>query len=62
VLEEIFMKRIVHKSYSFKEAQRWDIRQQVSMSHEQRQKAAKELRRRVFGKNAKDVRLCLKGR
>jgi len=56
------MKRIVHKSYSFKEAQRWDIRQQVSMSHEQRQKAAKELRRRVFGKNAKDVRLCLKGR
>ena len=56
------MKRVVRKSPSFKAAEWWDIRQQVSLSHEQRQEAAKELRHRVFGKNARDVRFRLKGR
>lgn len=50
------MKRIVHKSYSYTEAERWDIKQQLSLSPEERQKAAKELKVRVFGKTAKDVR------
>jgi len=50
------MKRIVHKSRDFKAAELWDIKQQVSLSPEERQKAAKELKARFFGKNTKDVR------
>jgi hypothetical protein len=50
------MKRIVHKSHNFAEAELWDINQQVSLSPEERQTAAKELKSRVFGKNARDVR------
>jgi len=50
------MKRIVHKSRDFREAELWDIKQQVSLSPEERQKAAKELKARVFGNQTKDVR------
>jgi len=50
------MKRIVHKSRDFGEAELWDIKQQVSLSPEERQKAAKELKARVFGNQTKDVR------
>lgn len=50
------MKRVVHKSHNFSEAELWDIRQQVSLSPEERQKAAKELKSRVFGKKTRDVR------
>jgi hypothetical protein len=53
------MKRIIHKSQSFTEAESWDITQQVSLSPEERQKAAKELKTRVFGKTTKDVRESL---
>jgi hypothetical protein len=56
------MKRIVHKSHSYTEAECWDIKQQVSLSPEERQKAAKELRIRVFGKATKDVRESLNKR
>lgn len=50
------IKRAVHISYEFVDAESWDIEQQVSLSPEERQKAAKELRSRVFGKTVRDVR------
>ena len=50
------MKRILHKSRSFKEAEEWDIQQQISMNPQERLQAAKILRERVFGKNTPDVR------
>jgi hypothetical protein len=50
------MKRIFHKSKSFKEAEKWDILQHIRMTPGERQAAAAELRRRVFGKDAPDVR------
>jgi hypothetical protein len=50
------MERIYKKSNSFKEAEEWDINQQLSMTSEERQAAAKELRERVYGPNPKDVK------
>ncbi|MFC1822573.1 hypothetical protein ACFL9T_07685 [Thermodesulfobacteriota bacterium] len=50
------MERIVNKSHNFKEAEEWDILQHIQMSPEERQKAAEELRKRVYGKNAPDIR------
>jgi len=50
------MEKIVHISRDFREAEEWDILQQVSMTPEQRQEAAAELRRRVYGENCPDVR------
>jgi len=50
------MKRILHKSRSFKEAEEWDIQQQISMNPQERLQAAKILRERVFGRNTPDVR------
>ena len=50
------MKRIVHKSHSFKEAEKWDIQQQINMTPQQRLEAAKELSKRVYGTNLLDVR------
>jgi hypothetical protein len=50
------MKRIVKKSNDFKDAEEWDILQHIKMSSEERQKAASELRMRVYGKNAPDVK------
>jgi NTP pyrophosphatase (non-canonical NTP hydrolase) len=50
------MERIVHKSRSFEEADRWDIEQHISMTPEERQEVAQELRERVYGRDAPDVR------
>ena len=50
------MERIVHKSHSFKEAEEWDILQHIQMSPEERQNAAKELKKRVYGNHAPDIR------
>jgi hypothetical protein len=50
------MERIAHKSRNFREAAEWDVEQHVSMTPNQRMLAAKVLRERVYGKNAKDVR------
>jgi len=52
------MERVVHKSKGFQEAEDWDVEQQVAMTPEQRLRAAKELRDRVYPVNAKDVRAC----
>ncbi len=43
------MKRIVNKAKNFREAERWDILQQITMTAEERQRAAQELRKRVYG-------------
>jgi len=53
------MKKVVHKSSSFKAAELWDISQHISLSSEERQEVARELRHRVFGKKARDVRARL---
>lgn len=50
------MKKIVHKSNSFKDAEEWDIQQQINMTPQQRLLAAKILRERVYGKNPIDIR------
>ena len=50
------MERVLQKSRSFKQAEEWDILQHVCMTPEQRQKAADQLREKVYGKNAADVR------
>jgi hypothetical protein len=47
---------IVNKAVGFRKAREWDIKQQLSMTPEQRQRAAKELKLRFFGKKSPDVR------
>lgn len=54
--------RVFHKSFDFADAERWDIEQHVRMSPKERQKAARELKRRVFGKSPLDVRDAHKAR
>jgi len=54
------VKKVVKISKSFKEAEEWDIEQQITMTPQERQRVAKELKRRVYGKNTKDVRECYK--
>lgn len=50
------MERVVNIAKNHEEAERWDINQQISLTPTERQKIAKLLRERVFGKNAKDVK------
>ncbi len=50
------MKRIVNKAKNHKEAEEWEIHQEVNMTPEERQKVAKELKRRFFGNKPLDVR------
>jgi hypothetical protein len=50
------MKRIVHKSRSFKEAEEWDIRQQQALTPQERQHIARELKERVYGAHCPDIR------
>jgi len=50
------MERVVHRASSHEEARRWDIEQNVSMTPEQRLRAARELKDRAFPAEAKDVR------
>jgi cytochrome c len=56
------MKPIVHKATGFQDADAWDIAQHIQMTPEERQKAAKELRDRCYGKNAPDVRDKIKSK
>jgi len=48
--------RVFRKSRNFAEAEEWDIQQHVQMTPEERQEAAYQLRKRVYGKKAPDVR------
>ena len=50
------MIKIGHKSTSFQEAEQWDIFQHVQMTPEERQEAAADIRRRVYGTDSPDVR------
>ena len=50
------MKRVVNISKNGHDAQKWDIKQQISMSVEERQNAARLLKERVYGKNLPDIR------
>ena len=50
------MKRICNKAKNFKDAEEWDIEQQLRMTPEERQSASKELRERVYGKKTADVK------
>lgn len=52
------MERVVHKASSHEEARLWDIEQHISMTPEQRMRAARELKNRAFPPEAKDVRAC----
>ena len=50
------MERIFNKSENFIEAEEWDILQEVQMTPDERQEAAKELAKRVYGTDTPDVR------
>jgi len=50
------MRRVVNIARGHKEAAKWDLLQQTSMSPEERQRVAKKLKERVFGKKVLDVR------
>lgn len=55
-LQVLFMERICNIADDFSQAEEWDIAQQVSMTREERQAAAKALKERFFGKDCPDVR------
>ena len=50
------MERIVFKTRDFKEAEKHDIEQNISMTPVERQEAAKKIRETVYGKDNPDVR------
>ena len=50
------MKRIVNISKNFKDADEWDISQHIKLTSEERQKIAKILKIKFYGKKNKDVR------
>lgn len=50
------MERIAHKARSFEEADAWDRAQHRALTPEERLENAAELRRRVYGADALDVR------
>ena len=52
----MLMDRTVNKAKSHAEADRWDVEQQMAMTPKERLRAARELKRRVFPADAKDVR------
>lgn len=54
------MQRVMHKTRTFRQADEWDIRQQLGMSAQQRIRIVRELQKRVYSDTAKDVRACHK--
>ena len=56
------MERICNKAKNYKEAEEWDIKQQLSMTSEERQDAAKELRERVYGRDNIDIKDSIRKR
>jgi hypothetical protein len=51
------MERVAYKAKNFQEAARWDIEQNVRMTPQERWRAARALKDRLYPK-AKDVREC----
>jgi len=54
------MKRVVNIAKNFKEAEEWDIIQQINMTQRERQRIAKELKKKAFGKKVKNIRKLYK--
>lgn len=54
------MNRTFNKAENHREAEMWDILQQIKMTPKQRQKVASELKKRFYGKNVPDVRDAVK--
>jgi hypothetical protein len=50
------VERVIHIARSHKEAEEWDIVQQLEMTPDERQRVAKELRKRFYGEKTIDVR------
>ena len=50
------MKRTVNKAKNNKEAEQWDVTQQLRMTPAERQKIAKELKKKFYGNNPQDVK------
>ena len=50
------MERKVNIAKNHKEAEKWDIKQQINMTPEERQMAAKELKRRFYGSYSPGLR------
>lgn len=52
------MERVVKKSRGFREADRWDVQQNISLTPQERIRIAHALRRRAYPGPTKDVREC----
>lgn len=50
------IKRIVNIAKNFTEADKWDVLQQLKLSPYDRQKIAKKLKTRYYGKTTKDLK------
>ncbi len=50
------MEKVFRKAKNHKEAETWDVIQQIMMSVEERQRVAKELKKRFYGNSSPDVR------
>ncbi|MCU0237742.1 MAG: hypothetical protein MUC72_11785 [Acidobacteria bacterium] len=48
--------RVVNVAHGFQQAREWEILQEIAMTPGQRQRAAKALKERFFGRDAPDVR------
>lgn len=54
--------RVANVSHGFRQAREWEILQELSMTPAQRQRAARAMKERYYGKNAPDVREACSGR
>jgi hypothetical protein len=52
------VERIVKKSRSFREADRWNAQQNLQLTPQERIRIARALRRRAYPGRVKDVREC----
>ena len=52
------MERTANKARNWRQAADWDIRQNVELSPQERQRIARELKRRCYGLVSPDVRAC----
>lgn len=50
------MKRVANKAKSFREAEAWDIKQQIEMTPQERMRAARALKDRAYPPPQPDVR------
>ena len=55
------MERVVFKSNNFEQADKWDVKQHISLTVEERLRIARALKDRIHPK-AKDVRECHQSR